>query len=187
MMHTFSTERLLIRPLIADDEMFFCQLYTNNKVMRHTGGAIKLEEAKASFKHCLRANQYDLHGKAKTVLTWTIVCGNNGHILGLQTLAFVTRPYNKTIINTEKKVGIKQTEIGIILAREANGKKIPEEAMQALIEYAFNTLQLNRIHAFYNCKNFATKRFIDKLGFSTAKIIVQQNKQDIAHQYIDQF
>jgi RimJ/RimL family protein N-acetyltransferase len=65
--------------------------------------------------------------------------------------------------------------------------KIPEEAMQALIGYAFDALELDRIHAFYNRKNFATKRFVDKLGFSTAKFIVQHNKQDIAHQYLDQF
>jgi RimJ/RimL family protein N-acetyltransferase len=185
MMLTFSTERLVIRPLLAEDELFFCQLYTDNKVMRHTGGAIKLEQAKASFQRCLLANQHVEHGKAKTVLTWAIVCGNNGNILGLQTLAFVTRPYNETIINTDKQAGVKQTEIGIMLAREANGKKIPEEALGALIKYAFTTLQLDRIHAFYNRKNFATKRFVDKLGFSAAKTVMQYNKQDISHQYLD--
>jgi len=47
--HNFTTERLLIRPLLAKDETFFCLQYSNEKLMRHNGGAITRTEASKAF------------------------------------------------------------------------------------------------------------------------------------------
>ena len=42
-MHSFTTKRLLIRPLLAEDETFFCRQLSNEKVIRYTGGALSID------------------------------------------------------------------------------------------------------------------------------------------------
>ena len=183
-MHSFTTERLLIRPLITEDEDFFCQQYTNEKVMRHTGGAIRKEEASKAFQRALRANKQSKIGGKKSLLSWAIVCLNNETIIGTQTLSFLIRPYNAKVMNQAKVDGIKQAEIGIILSPKANGKLFPEEAMGALIEYGFTYIELDKINAFYSNINLATKRFVNKLGFVYNSALQDSNSQD-SYQYVD--
>jgi ribosomal-protein-alanine N-acetyltransferase len=170
-MHSFTTERLLIRPLQTEDEAFFCRQFTNEKVMRHTGGTLSLEDANKAFQRSLRANERAINDGNKSVLTWARLCLNTETIIGTQTLSFLIRPHNKKIIQQAEESGIKHTEIGIMLSPSANGKLFPEEAMGALMEYAFTQLSICRINAFYDSKNIATKRFVNKLGFSEVKTL----------------
>ena len=164
-MHSFTTKRLLIRPLLTEDETFFCQQYSNEKVMRHNGGAITQDEAKKAFLRLLKANHRAINGDKKTIITWAIICKNNNTIIGTQTFSFLIRPHNAKIMSPLDENEIKQAEIGIILCPKANGKLFPEEAMGALMEYGFTHLKFNKINAFYSNKNLATKRFVKKLGF----------------------
>jgi ribosomal-protein-alanine N-acetyltransferase len=168
-MHSFTTERLLIRPLSEQDRHFFCQQFTNEKVMRHNGGILNNEQASKAFQRSLNANERARKGGKKSLLTWAIVCLKKEVIIGTQTLSFLIRPHNKKIMQQAEKKGLKQTEIGIMLAPKSNGKLYPEEAMGALMEYTFSQLKYNRVNAFYDSKNLATKRFVDKLGFTPAK------------------
>jgi len=172
-MHSFTTERLLIRPLLAEDEAFFCQQFTNEKVMRYTGGTISLPEANKVFQRSLKANERATNGGKKSVLTWAILCLKTEVLIGTQTLSSLVRPHNAEILQQAKISGIKQTEIGIMLSPQANGKLFPEEAMGALMEYAFSQLKYARISAFYDSANLATKRFVNKLGFTAATELAQ--------------
>jgi len=186
-MHCFTTERLLIRPLQAEDEAFFCQQLTNEKVMRHTGGTLSYEEANKAFLRTLCANEQAKEGDKKSVLTWAILCINTETIIGTQTLSSLTRPHNAEKIQQAKLEGIKQIEIGIMLSPTANGKLFPEEAMGALMEYAFNQLEYSRISAFYDSRNLATKRFVKKLGFSSLQTVNDEteNIEKTSYQYFD--
>ncbi len=183
-MHSFTTERLLIRPLIAEDETFFCQQLTNEKVMRYTGGTLVLDEASKVFQRSLRANERAKNGGKKSVLTWAILCLNTETIIGTQTLSFLVLPHNAEIIQQAEINGIKQAEIGIMLSPKNNGKLFPEEAMGALMEYAFNQLEYSRISAFYDNRNLATKRFVNKLGF-TAATKLDETSENTSYQYFD--
>jgi len=170
-LHSFTTERLLIRPLAEQDRNFFCLQFTNEKVMRHTGGTLTEEQAEKAFQRALNANERAKKGGKKSLLTWAIVCLKQEIVIGTQTLSFLIRPHNKKIIQQAEESGIKHTEIGIMLSPSANGKLFPEEAMGALMEYAFTQLSICRINAFYDSKNIATKRFVKKLGFSEVKTL----------------
>lgn len=180
-MHSFTTERLLIRPLAEQDRHFFCQQFTNEKVMRHNGGVLNNEKANKVFQRSLNANQRARKGGKKSLLTWAIVCLEKEVIIGTQTLSFLIRPHNKQVMLKAEKKGIKQTEIAIMLAPKSNGKLYPEEAMGALMEYTFKQLNYNRISAFYNSQNLATKRFIDKLGFSSAQKTIKTSRAVTDH------
>lgn len=164
-MHSFTTERLLIRPLLEEDEDFFSRQYSNKKVMRHNGGALTPLEANKAFFRSLKANHRAISGGKKSVITWTIICKNSHSIIGTQTFSFLIRPHNAKIMSQVAMDETKQAEIGIVLCPKANGKLFPEEAMGALMEYGFTYLYFDKINAFYASKNLATKRFVKKLGF----------------------
>ena len=193
-MYSFTTERLLIRPLLAEDVIFFCQQYSNEKLMRHNGGAITYVEANKAFLRSLQANHRAINSDKKTMLTWAIICKISNTLIGTQTFSFLVRAHNAKIMRQLGDKETNQAEIGIVLSQKANGKLLPEEAMGALMEYGFTYLGLEKINAFYNSKNLATKRFVKKLGFiynlelqdiSTNNSYQYANKNQWQHKLID--
>jgi RimJ/RimL family protein N-acetyltransferase len=151
-MQSFTTERLLIRPLAESDKAFYISLYSDPRIMRHIGTPLTSIEAEKNFERTIQETKKN---KPK-VMTWTIVCLKKNEPLGIQGLTRIASQVNP----------LNNADIGIILALKAHGKCFPEEAMGALIEYAFQYISIKTIRAFYATKNLATKRFIKKLGFN---------------------
>ncbi|WP_448211110.1 GNAT family N-acetyltransferase [Colwellia sp. MEBiC06753] len=148
---TFETERLYCRLLNANDKDFFIALHTNEKIMKYSGGAISEHAAIKKFNLALKANIKTNNN----FRTWAILSKQTNAIIGIQVL-FVSA--NCTDDAT--------LEIGIMLSRTAQGKLLPEEAMGALMEFAFTSLNIKKIIAEFDQKNLATKRFVTKLGFN---------------------
>ena len=176
-MHSFTTERLLIRPLITADESFYCYQYTDKKMMRIIGEPLTQKQASAAFHRALKANNLDKN----TVRTWAIVNNKNKEIIGTQAFSWLAsrqapKPSSATI---------EQVEIGIMLATKANGKLLAEEALSAIMEYGFKQLNINRINAFYGNKNRATQRILKKIGY-VYEDSLQDTTTDNGYQYFDQ-
>jgi len=146
-LHRFTTERLLIRPLAEQDKDLYVSLYTDKKTMRNIAEPLSVEVAENAFFRVLKA----MTKKQPKALTWAIVTSDNNGCIGLQALNWQSTDC---------------AEIGIMLLRNSNGRLFPEEAMGALMEYAFSHLAINTIHATYAKSNLATKRFVKKLGFT---------------------
>lgn len=183
-MHSFTTKRLLIRPLQAEDESLFCQLYTDEKVMLHTGGKLCQEDANKAFQRSLRANEGAKTSGKKSVLTWAIICQKEKIIIGTQTLSFLVRPHNTDIIKQAEINGIKQAEIGIVLKSKAQGKGVAKEAIEVLLLYGFHLLALDQINAFYANKNVASRMLFVSLNFTSIPTS-QFKSSDYGHQYIE--
>jgi len=145
-MHNFTTERLLIRPLAEQDKSMYVSLYTDAKTMRNIAEPLTELAAEKAFNKTISIMQQ----KKPKVITWAIVNLASNKNMGLQALNWQSPDI---------------AEIGIMLLRHTNGRLIPEEAMGALMEYAFNNLSINIIKASYAKRNLATKRFVKKLGF----------------------
>lgn len=146
-MHSFTTERLLIRPLAEQDKNVYTRLYSDAKTMRNISEPLSNIEAEQAFNKTLKAMRKD---KPKAI-TWAIVTLDNNQCIGLQALN-----WQKTEV----------AEIGIMLLRNSNGKLLPEEAIGSLIEYGFNYLSLPQINACFTKKNLATARVAKKTGFT---------------------
>ncbi|MGL1957350.1 MAG: GNAT family N-acetyltransferase [Colwellia sp.] len=155
-MHRFTTERLLIKPLTKQDEALYVSLYTDNKVMRSIGCTLSEKKAKAAFNRTLTI----MKKPKPSIITWVIISLSDNKPIGIQALHW--RNTKNEHFHTPE---INAADIGIMLLTTANGQLFPEEAMGALIEYAFHYLLVKQINAFYAKKNLATKRFIKKLGF----------------------
>jgi len=145
-MKSFTTERLLIRPLAESDKAFYISLYSDSKIMRHIGKPLTSIEATEAFTNTLTAMQK----KKSKIMVWAIVNLKNNNLIGLQGLYNITPNI---------------TEIGIMLATQFNGMLFPEEAIGSLIEYGFNHLDLQQINAYFAKENFATARVAKKTGF----------------------
>jgi len=182
--HSFTTDRLLIRPLLAEDETFFCQQYTNEIMMRNTGGALSLIEAKKQFLRSLKANERANSGGKKSVLTWAIVRLDTGIIIGSQTFSFLTLPHNIEVIKQTELNGRVQAEVGIVLSIESQGKGLGKEALTALVEYGFNSLSLDRINAFYVKSNLASARVFARLNFICDSESQLKNTENTEHCYL---
>lgn len=59
----------------------------------------------------------------------------------------------------------RRAEVGYALARSAWGQGLMHEALRALVTYAFNGLDLNRLEADIDPRNVSSARTLDRLGF----------------------
>jgi RimJ/RimL family protein N-acetyltransferase len=162
--HSFTTKRLLIRPLVNEDKALYLSLYTDAKIMRNIGQPLTVVAAERAFFNTLNT----LNRPFPKTLTWAIIDKENNKRIGIQAL--------HRIDNNSQNA-----EIGIILSTLANGKSFPEEAMGALMEYAFTQLCINCINACYSKKNLATRRFLNKLNFKPNKL----NDSNNHHEYFN--
>ncbi len=141
-----STSRLLIRPLAAQDEQLYLDLYTNAKTMAFVGEALQPEKAKNSFQIALRLN-------AKTPfnrLFLTIV--DQGRCAGLCAI-------NQWNIETA------EVEVGILLQRPWHGKGYASEALGALILRVQQQFYSAVIKGDLDPENKAAVRLVLKTGF----------------------
>ena len=175
-MHTFTTERLLIRPLAEQDKALYCSLYTDTKIMRNISSPLCQEQAEKAFNLTLKA----MEKSQPKLMTWAIVSKEKQQVVGIQALS-----WKKANAHDKNSKIPNEPEIGIILSREVNGKLYPEEAMGALMEYSYNYLSVKIINAFYAKKNRATHRFVQKLGFIYNKFD-QPEDENITYQSLPQ-
>lgn len=168
-MHSFTTERLLIRPLALQDKALYLSLYTDAKIMRNIGEPLTTAAAEKAFASTLKV----MNKPEPKILSWAIVDNRTHKEIGLQALK----------VSNNKKC--RTAEIGIMLSSQANGKLFPEEAMGALMEYAFTQLNIDCINAFYSKNNLATKRFVNKLGFCF-NTDSHKSENNNHHQYFEQ-
>lgn len=156
-MHSFTTERLLIRPLAEQDKAMYISLYTNAKIMRNICKPLSIEQADKAFNKSLIA----MVKEKPKVITWAIVTLNDNKAIGIQALSWK----NSQAVNyNEEKMHV--AEIGIMLLRTCNGRLIPKEATGALVEYAFKYLALKKINVFYSKRNIIIAKITQSLGLT---------------------
>lgn len=117
--------------------------------MRFIGPTLNQEIALKTFNTALKKNSRT----NQRLNTWTIVNRANSAPIGIQ---FLFKRENQQP-NT--------AEIGIMLIASAHGKRIPEEAMRYLLNYAYDKRKLSKVYACFNTRNLATRKLVSKLGF----------------------
>ena len=153
-MHSFvglpiHTERLLLRPLDATDAEALFDFFSDAEVMRYwsTPPWNSMEQAQAFIER-----------------------SQNGIETGQSLRVGIVRQLDSALIGQCTLFGIipscRRAEIGYSLARGAWNKGFANEALQALITYAFDSLNLNRIEADIDPRNAGSARALNRLGFS---------------------
>jgi RimJ/RimL family protein N-acetyltransferase len=141
---TLTTERLLLRPYVREDEAGVVALVTNAEVMRFIGdGVMTRDRALRLFEKVFELYEQGAWG------IWAVEEGATGRLVGLAEL----KP---------RKTG--DWEIVYIFGKEAWGKGYATEVGRALVGFGFERLDLARVTATVDYDNAVSRRVLEKLG-----------------------
>ncbi len=143
-----STERLLLRAITTDDanEIFF--LRSDKEVLKYLDKepAKSIDEAK-EFIERIKKDQANNDG-----ILWGITQKDNHLIIG--TIGFWRMQKEHY-----------RSEVGYVLHPSYQGKGIMNEAMQAVLNYGFETMKLHSVEANVNPSNAASIKLLEKNWF----------------------
>ena len=141
------TERLLLRKLRMTDAQDMYEYSRDPEVARHVlwDAHTSVSESRGYLRYALRQYRQDQPA------SWGIELKETGAIIG--TIGFMW-------IQDDNRAA----EVGYSLARAQWGRGIMTEALEAVIEYGFRTLKLNRIEAIHELTNPASGAVMRKCG-----------------------
>jgi [ribosomal protein S5]-alanine N-acetyltransferase len=151
---TLHTERLELRCLRGGDEAALFAIFSDPAVMRFWSSAAWTDEApaRAMIESDLR---YAASGSALR--------------LGLVRRSDSADDADHALVGTVSLFAFdtqnQRAEIGYALRRSAQGAGLMHEALLAVINHAFTSLQLHRLEADIDPRNSASARSLQRLGF----------------------
>lgn len=157
-----STERLLIREVTLDDAAFILKLLNDKGWLQFIGdrSVHNLEDAKAYIE-----NAFILSYKTNGYGLYMIQCQSTYQCLGLSGL--VNRP------------SLDDIDIGFAFLSEHCGKGYGYESSKAILDYAFNDLQIKKIVGITLEPNLASRKLLEKLGLTFERIISFDGKEEL--------
>lgn len=144
----FETERLRVRPLNADDEALYRELYTDPETMRYIAPPLSLESASSSFQTVL-ALQGALTLKSRFLVIEERDTSQSVGICG-------TSDYDAAAL---------RLEVGIVLKPAATSRGIATEALEGLVKRIFEASPVDEIWSECSRLHLAAARLVSTIGF----------------------
>jgi RimJ/RimL family protein N-acetyltransferase len=145
---TLSTDRLRLRPFTAADEDALFALHSDAYVLRYWDAPPWTDRARAG-RFVAACRQMAAEGTGARLA--------------------IDRASDETFLGwcglTRWNPGFRSAALGYCLAQAAWGQGHATEAAGALLQWAFATLDLNRVQAETDTRNAASARVLEKLGF----------------------
>lgn len=156
-----ATQRLLLKPLVSADAPALFDIFSDPEVMKYwnTKPWPSIEKAESFIASSTQEMISD------STLTLGIYLQETDQLAG----KIMLFNYSKTS---------KRAEIGFGVGREYWGKGIVMEAATALIEFAFNRLQLRRLEAEIDPDNTNSSKALQRLGFVQEGLLKQRWEVD---------
>ena len=145
---TLHTPRLLLRPFTEADTDNIFMLQSNHRVLRYWDAPPWTERTQAE-RFIVRCKQMAEEGSGARLL---IARSSDGLFIGWCSLMNWDPEYRSAML-------------GYCLDEPAWGQGFATEAANALLTWAFNTLDLNRVQSEADTRNAASDRVLHKLGF----------------------
>ncbi len=145
---TIPANRLHLRWLTPDDAPALLAVFGDPEVCRYWSrpALADLEAARALQREIVRLFE------ERTLFQWGIADGATGTVVGTCTLASLSEEHRRA-------------EVGFALARAAWGHGYMAEALPALIDFAFTTLDLRRLEADVDPRNTRSIQVLERAGF----------------------
>lgn len=149
-MHTFPVEttRLRMRPLSAEDEALFVQLYTDDESMRFIGAPLSAERATRSFRAALRG----MRGNPIERLFLTVIEKDTAATVGVYSL----QDYD------EQR---RSVQAGVMILAAARAKGYSKEGLIGLIPRVFAELAVDELWVQIAADHAAGHRSATSVGF----------------------
>lgn len=145
---TIETERLRLRWLRAADVPALFAIFSDAEVVRYWSSGPLRDEAEAG--RLLADIRAYFH--AGNLYQWGIALRSDDEVIGTCTLSSVTPEH-------------KRAEIGFALGSAHWGGGYATEAVRALLDYAFDVLDLHRIEGDVDPENVRSIRCLEQFGF----------------------
>ena len=145
---TLQATRLTLRRISADDVDAIFDVFSNAEVMRYWSTPPLADRAAAVEL----LNEIDDSFARQVMLKWGVARRTDNQLIGTTTL------YNLDFAN-------RRAEVGYALGRTHWGQGYMHEALQALLSYCFETLNLRRLEADVDPRNEASIKSLERLGF----------------------
>ena len=145
---TINTSRLSLRWIRAEDVDDFYDVYSNPEVMRYwSTPPLPNKDAASKLIH-------EIHQgiERDDMLKWGIALRSSDKLIGSVTLFHVDFTHRRA-------------EIGYAQGRAYWGQGYMQEALKAVLNHAFEILNLHRIEADVDPRNAASVRTLERLGF----------------------
>jgi ribosomal-protein-alanine N-acetyltransferase len=143
-----TTPRLLLREITADDAEGIFMLRSSNEVMKY----IDRPRAKTIEDALEFIGKIEMAVQENNGINWAITLKENSAFVGSIGLWRIIKEHYRA-------------EIGYMLIPSFQGKGMMQEAMEAVIAYGFNQLNLHSIEANVNPENLASIRLLEKNKF----------------------
>lgn len=149
------TKRLILRKLTTLDVEALFQLWNDNEVTQHMTipSLTSVQQAEDAIQ------MFSLQFQRREIIRWGIFRKEDGVLLG-------TVGFNNWIL----KLGCRG-EVGYELGSEYRGQGFMTEALEAVIAYGFQEMNLNRIEAMVVPGTFGSLKLLRKLGFQWEGIL----------------
>ncbi|MDJ0366427.1 GNAT family N-acetyltransferase [Hymenobacter sp. H14-R3] len=151
----FTTDRLLLRPLRADDAHGLFELDSDSAVQRYLGGIGGPRPANLSDSEATIMRIEAHYAAAGGLGRWAVVLRATGEFMGWAGLKLVAET-----INGQRNF----YDIGYRFLPRYWGQGYGYEAAQAWLTYGFATLGLPRICAYADVENAGSRRILEKIG-----------------------
>ena len=145
---TINTSRLSLRWIRAEDVDDFYAVYSNPEVMRYWS-TLPLPDKDAASK---LINEIHEGIKRDEMMKWGIALRSSDKLIGSVTLFHIDFTHRRA-------------EIGYAQGRAYWGQGYMQEALKAVLNHAFEILNLHRIEADVDPRNAASVRTLERLGF----------------------
>jgi [ribosomal protein S5]-alanine N-acetyltransferase len=146
-----TTERLTLRQLLINDEQEIFTLRSDSEINKYLNRQVSntIDDARNFI------NKVNENINKNDSLYWAITLSDRNILAGTICLFGFSDENNKC-------------EIGYELLTNFQGQGIMKEAAQKVIDYAFNTIQVQKIEAFLHRDNQRSIKLLEKLSFSNS-------------------
>lgn len=153
-MKTFiETGRLILREILPTDIKGMFELETDEEVHRFLGNnPVSTKEEIVDVINFIRKQYVD-----KGIGRWAIIDKRTNDFIGWAGLKLIT-----DLTNKHKDY----YDLGYRLIKRYWGRGIATEAAMASLDYAFNTLNTDKVFAMADCNNEASNKILKKVGLN---------------------
>lgn len=142
------TERLILRRVLPSDVKEMFELRSNPETMKYIPRPLLTNHEEALAHIQMMEDKIETNEG----INWAITIKGDDKMLGV-------------IGHYRIKPEHYRAEVGYMILPEYHGKGITTEAVQCVVDYGFNTMQLHSIEGVIDPENEASERVLQKCGF----------------------
>ncbi|MDE6016087.1 MAG: GNAT family N-acetyltransferase [Acetatifactor sp.] len=156
------TERCLVRETTVEDVDDFYRIYRDPSITEYMEPLYADPEEERAYARDYIDQVYAFYHFG----IWTVVEKDSGEIIGRAGICF--------------REGFDDPELGFVIAADRQGRGLATEVCRAVLQYSFQELGFERIHAFVQPDNLASLRVCDKLEMENLGRVELQGQEYVA-------